>query len=128
MNKCVLDASAILAIVNHEPGHEKLTPRLLNESVASAVNVAEAHSKLVSLGWKPKEAWEDARGLISETISFDDLQARMMGDLIPQTRPFGLSFGDRACLALGLLLKAPIYTAEKSWTRIGLATPIHVIR
>jgi PIN domain nuclease of toxin-antitoxin system len=128
VNRCVLDASAILAIVNHEPGHEKLGSRLLSIGVASTVNLSEAHSKLVSLGWRPEEAWDDTRGLVSEGIEFDEIQARLTGDLLLQTRRFGLSFGDRACLALGLVLNAPIYTAERLWGRLSLAVPIHVIR
>ncbi len=51
---------------------------------------------------------------------------RIAGDLVVQTRPLGLSLGDRACLALGLALKAPVYTADKLWKKVGAR--IHVIR
>ena len=34
MSRCVLDASAILAVLLQEPGHEKLTAALLSEAVA----------------------------------------------------------------------------------------------
>jgi PIN domain nuclease of toxin-antitoxin system len=59
---------------------------------------------------------------------FDEQQARIAGDLVAQTRPIGLSLGDRACLALGIALKLPVYTAEKSWKKLKLGVPIHVIR
>jgi ribonuclease VapC len=36
--------------------------------------------------------------------------------------------GDRACLALGIVLKAPIYTADKAWKNLKLGVRIHVIR
>jgi ribonuclease VapC len=36
--------------------------------------------------------------------------------------------GDRACLALGLALKAPVYTADRSWKNLKLGVRIHVIR
>jgi PIN domain nuclease of toxin-antitoxin system len=52
----------------------------------------------------------------------------LVGDLVAQTRQLGLSLGDRACLALALSLKAPIYTADKSWKKLKLAVRIHVIR
>jgi ribonuclease VapC len=39
-----------------------------------------------------------------------------------------LSLGDRACLALGLALKSPVYTAERSWKKLKLDVRIHVIR
>jgi ribonuclease VapC len=48
--------------------------------------------------------------------------------LVAQIRPLGLSVGDRACLALGLALKAPVYTADKSWKKVQVGARIHVIR
>jgi PIN domain nuclease of toxin-antitoxin system len=48
--------------------------------------------------------------------------------LVAQTRALGLSLGDRACLALGLALKAPVYTADKSWKKLKVNVRIHVIR
>src|ERR1700691_2605267 len=116
MNRIVLDASAILAVINAEPGADKLTPDLLARGVGSAVNLAEVQTKLVSRGWTSQEAWEDATSPVREIVPFDEEQAKMAGDLAGQTRPFGLSLGDRACLALGIALKAPVYTADRTWT------------
>ena len=53
MNKAVLDASAILAILNKEPGAEKLTPEVLNQAVSSTVNLAEVKTKMVNEGEFP---------------------------------------------------------------------------
>jgi PIN domain nuclease of toxin-antitoxin system len=124
----VLDASAILAIINGEPGAEKLTPKLLGDAAASAVNLAEVQTKLVSLGWTSEQAWEDATSPVRDIMSFDEEHARAAGDLVTQTRQFGLSLGDRACLALGMALKAPVYTAEKSWNKVKVGVRVHVIR
>ena len=44
------------------------------------------------------------------------------------TEPFGLSLGDRSCLALAIALNAPVYTTEQSWRHLKLGVPIHVIR
>ncbi len=52
----------------------------------------------------------------------------MVGDLGAQTRALGLSLGHRACLALGLALKAPVYTADKSWKKLKVGARIRVIR
>ncbi len=52
----------------------------------------------------------------------------MAGDLVTQTRHLGLSLGDRACLALGIALKVPVYTAEKAWKKVKVGVRIHVIR
>lgn len=129
MNKAVvLDASAILAIIQQEPGYEKLSSDLLARSVASTVNLAEVQSKLISRGWTSEDAWEDATSPVQEILPFHQDHARIAGDLTTRTRPLGLSLGDRACLALGLALKAPVYTSEKIWKNLRLEIPIHLIR
>lgn len=128
MNRPVLDSSAILAVVNAEPGHEKLTGELLTHAVASTVNLAEVHAKLLSRGWPSDLAWQDANGPIDEAIPFEPEHARIAGDLVSATRHLGLSLGDRACLALALALNAPVYTTDKSWKSLKLKIPIHVLR
>lgn len=128
VNRVVLDASAILAVINREVGREKLPPDLLAKAVASTVNLAEVHAKLVTLGWPARDAWQDATSAISEAFVFDQEHARISGDLIPLTRPLGLSLGDRACLALGLALNTSVFTADRTWKKLKLDVPIHVIR
>lgn len=128
MTRIVLDASALLAVLNQEPGSEKLTAELLTDAAASTVNLAEVHGKLVRLGGAPDEAWENLLSLIRESVPFTVEHAKLTGDLVSQTAPFGLSLGDRACLALGLSLHAPIYTADKSWKKLKVGASIHVIR
>ena len=128
MNKIILDASAILAVINGEPGHERLTPELLSIAAASTVNLAEVQAKLVSRGWDPDEAWEDATSPVREIVPLDEDLAKSCGSLIAQTRTLGLSLGDRACLATGIQLKATIYTAEASWKKLSISVPIIVLR
>lgn len=128
MNRVVLDASALLAILNQEPGAEKLTPELLSVAASGAVNLAEVQGKLVDHGLSADEAWEAALSPIREAVSFTPEQAKIAGALIAKTRPLGLSLGDRACLALGLALNAPVYTADKSWKNLRLGVRIHIIR
>ena len=128
MNSVVLDASAILAIINQEAGYEKLSPDLLSRAVASTVNIAEVQAKLVTRGWLADEAWEDAVSPIREIIDFTEQHARIAGGMAGQTKPFGLSLGDRACLALGVALKTPVYTAERSWKKLKLDLQIQCIR
>jgi PIN domain nuclease of toxin-antitoxin system len=53
MNEIVLDASAVLAVIQHERGAEKLPPEVLNEAVISTVNLAEVQSKLIKNGYAP---------------------------------------------------------------------------
>ncbi len=128
MSRIVLDASAVLALLNNEPGSDTLTPELLSDATCSTVNLAEVQTKLVSEGGNPEEAWEDTLSPIREASPFTGEQARIAGSLVAQTRSLGLSLGDRACLALGLALRAPVYTADKSWKKLKLGVTIHVIR
>ncbi len=128
MSSIVLDASAILAIVHQESGYEKLTSGVLAKAVASAVNLAEVQGKLVARGWTSQEAWEDAISPLQQVVPFDEEQARIAGDLVLQTRHLGLSLGDRACLALAMALKAPVYTADTGWKKLGLSVRVHAIR
>jgi ribonuclease VapC len=128
MNRIVLDASAILAVINGEPGAEKLTPDLLARAVGSTVNLAEVQTKLLSRGWTSEQAWEDATSPVREVLPFDEEHARIAGDLATQTRHLGLSLGDRACLALGIALHVPVYTAEKAWKKVRVGVRIQVIR
>ena len=128
MNRIVLDASAMLAVLHCEPGSEQLTSEILGRAVGSTVNLAEVHAKLMSRGGDPREAWEDTFSTIQESVAFTSEQAQIAGSLVRETRSLGLSLGDRACLALGRTLRAPVYTADRSWKNLKLGIRIHVIR
>lgn len=76
----------------------------------------------------PEEAWEDGLSLGTVPVPFTSEQARIAGDLIAITEKYGLSLGDRSCLALAITLKAPVYTTEQVWRGLKIGVPIHVIR
>ena len=128
MNTVVLDASAILAALNSEPGSEKLTPAIIESAVSSAVNLAEVQAKLVNHGMDAAEAWEAGMSSVSKAVDFTAAHAEITGNLVSQTRTLGLSLGDRACLALGISMGVPVYTADKSWKNLKLPIKVHIIR
>ncbi|MGO9337144.1 MAG: PIN domain-containing protein [Terracidiphilus sp.] len=128
MNEVVFDASAMLALLQHERGEEKLTEDIRERSVASAVNLAEVQTKLVKNGGASDESWEDALSAVDSVEPYTPEHARTAGDLIVTTEPYGLSLGDRSCLALAIALKAPVYTTEQAWKNLQVGIPIHVIR
>jgi len=128
MNEVVFDASAMLALLQHERGEEKLTDELLARSVASSVNLAEVQTKLVKNGGDSDVAWRDALSAVSFVEPFTSEQAKIAGDLITIAEKCGLSLGDRSCLALAIALKAPVYTTEQSWKHLKVGVPVHVIR
>jgi ribonuclease VapC len=128
MNEVVFDASAMLALIQGEPGADELTDEILDRAVASAVNLAEVQSKLVKASNDPDRAWAAALSAISSVRNYTSEQARIAGTLITTTEKYGLSLGDRSCLALAIALNAEVYTTEKLWKNLKLGIPIHVIR
>ena len=128
MSKAALDASAILAYLFNERGAERLTPEILADALVSTVNLAEVQTKLVKLGRSAEDAWIDAHSLGTLAVPYTSEHARIAGDLITQTEKYGLSLGDRSCLALAIALNAPVYTTEQIWRDLKVGIPIHVIR
>ncbi|MGB6743449.1 MAG: type II toxin-antitoxin system VapC family toxin [Terracidiphilus sp.] len=128
MNEVVFDASAILALLQNERGAEKLTEEIQDTAVVSTVNLAEVQGKLVNCGFSPDEAWEHALSTVAAVEPYTSQQAKIAGSLITKTEKYGLSLGDRSCLALAIVLKAPVYTTEQLWKNLKVGVPIHVIR
>ena len=54
----------------------------------------------------------DALSAVNSVFSFTAEQAKVAGSLIAKTEKYGLSLGDRSCLALAIALNAPVYTTE----------------
>ena len=50
------------------------------------------------------------------------------GELWQVSAPFGLSLGDRACLATGLIENMPVMTADKAWQKLPLSLVIQLVR
>jgi ribonuclease VapC len=61
-------------------------------------------------------------------IPFDAEHARIVASLWVATRVAGLSLGDRACLALGILLKVPVLTTDRHWARADVGVIVEMIR
>lgn len=127
MTKYVLDASAVLGLLNQEKGHERVEA-MLASSVIGAVNFYETIGKLIDGGMPEDEARHSFDLLNLRVIVFDTAMAQRAASLLPMTRKFGLSLGDRSCLALGLSLRHTIVTAERAWAKLQISAPIVVIR
>ena len=127
MSKVVVDASAILALLNQEKGSEKIS-QWIGKAVISSVNLSEVVAKLAEGGVTEADIEEILSNLNLEVVPFSQEQALRAGILRPSTKSLGLSLGDRACLALGLYLKLLILTAGKLWSNLNLAVEIRLIR
>jgi PIN domain nuclease of toxin-antitoxin system len=127
VSEVVLDASALLALLNREPGHEEIAP-IISRAAISAVNLSEVAAKLAESGM-PGEAIRDAlEGLALEIHSFGRELAFQAGLLLPLTRSRGLSMGDRACLALGQQLNLPVLTTDRAWEGLDLGVAVRLVR
>jgi PIN domain nuclease of toxin-antitoxin system len=127
MSKYVLDASAVLTLLNEEPGKERIEA-ILGQAEVSTVNLAETLEKLVDAGMPEVEAMTSLDLLDLEVAEFDLEMAQIAGALKPSTNALGLSLGDRCCLALGLVRKNTVVTADRSWSRLKLAIRVEVLR
>lgn len=123
----VLDASALLAFLLDEPGQEHVDA-MLTESIMSSVNWSEVIQQLVRRGADTSGCRQDLEALGLSIIQFDVEMAEKAALLWATGRPYGLSLGDRACLALGMIRQVPILTADRIWATAFPELEIHLIR
>ena len=122
MNKVVFDASALLAYLFDEPGAGMVSDALFSGASMSTVNLSEVLSKLVDRGVSVDRSLSDLReaGILDllEIVDFTASLAREAARLREHTRDLGLSLGDRSCLALGILRRVPVFTADSLWAKV----------
>lgn len=123
----MLDTSALLAYVHGEPGGEKV-PTTTGEAVISTVNYAETVAVMRRNGMDAASIRSQLSAIILDIVDFDYETAELTGLLIAQTKPFGLSLGDRACLASAAREGIPAMTAERTWTKLNLGVDVQLIR
>lgn len=127
MTGVVLDASAALAVLLREAGGDSVEPHCPGATI-SAVNLAEVVARLAERG----TAESDVRSAISDlgllVVPFDADGAIATGMLRLPTKAFGLSLGDRACLALARERKVPALTADRRWSGLDVGVEIRLIR
>ncbi len=133
MSEVVLDASALLAYLNEEPGAEVVEDALARAACIGAANWAEVLSKVVENGVDVDAFVREieARGILGQTLEVVPLlqeDGAAIARLRPLTKAAGLSLGDRACLALGLRLGLPVLTADREWRSLALGVEVRTVR
>lgn len=123
----ILDASAVLAYLKDEPGND-VVKAVLAESAISSVNWAEVVQKMLALGANVDNMLEEFQelGMTVEPFTVED--GEMAGRLWTQTRMYGLSLGDRACLSLGMRLGARVLTGDRAWQALDLSIDVQLMR
>ena len=124
----VIDTSAILAFLFKEPGADLVKPAL-PMGLLSTVNYAEVLCRFErdKVGSSSSIAFplQDA---LREIVPFDFPQAVNAAMVMMHTKQFGLSLGDRCCLALAMERKCAVLTADRIWLKLGVPLEIKSIR
>ena len=94
----------------------------------SAVNFSEVVAKLTERGVAEGVIRQSLETLGIDIIAFDLDLAYAAGLLRGLTMKAGLSFGDRACLALATHLGTEALTADRTWSELGLDVTIRLLR
>jgi len=127
----VLDASAMLALAQQEPGGEQVLSALEDSEktlLVSSVNLCEVVTKLIRMGHTVAEVPISIEPFLEYVVDFDSEQAIYAGELSRLTRKFGLSRGDRACLALAATRGATAWTTEGAWLKLKSGVKVHLLR
>jgi ribonuclease VapC len=123
----VIDASAFIALLEQEPGWERVA-----EAVDGAYMVAANYSEMVGHYAERGMPIEEIHALLEpfglRIFPMDQALAEIAGLMKPATRNLGLSLADRACLALAKQKSLPVYTADRVWGKLSAGIQIIVIR
>jgi PIN domain nuclease of toxin-antitoxin system len=115
----LLDASALLALLQNEPGADRVAAVLDHASIHT-VQLAEVVKKLNRPGIDPGFCEEAVQRLALPVIGeFSAAQAY-------NTRVYcmkGVSLGDRICLAVASSLGMTIISADKAWATLAAERP-----
>ena len=115
----VLDSSAVIALLNSEPGADFVASRLSNASL-SAVNLQEIAKKMLEAGLALGVIREAIDSLSIHILMHDAEDALLAASLAPVTKKFGRGLGDRSCMALAIKLGVPALTTDRAWKQIEL--------
>lgn len=126
MSEVVLDASALLALLQDEPGANKVASVIASAQI-SVVNYAEVASHFIRLGMPEREVDAMLDPLPMTIVPADKALGQLAGRLRGITAEAGLSLGDRFCLALAIRNGLPAWTADKVWRTVADAAKADVV-
>lgn len=117
----VLDASALLALLQNEKGATAVVAAIEAGAAISTVNFSEVVSKLAEHGEMARLAAARIHNEMEGALRiepFTEGDAIEAADLRPRSKEQGLSLGDRSCLALAARYEVPAVTADRDWANL----------
>jgi ribonuclease VapC len=99
----------------------------------STVNLSEVLAKLTERGEQVRATQASIRKVIENSNGglhvepFTEEDAADAADLRPRSTELGLSFGDRACLALAARFEVSVVTTDRAWAnlpKVGIAVQL----
>jgi ribonuclease VapC len=129
----VLNALALLALIQGEEGKSVAAAALAGRSAINAVNWAEVLSKAAAEGRDPAVLEADLRekGFIGEALVIEPLSEAdciEVGKLRPVTKRQGLSLADRTCLVLAARLGVPALTSDGAFADADVEAEVVLVR
>lgn len=121
----VLDASALLAALLSEKGADEVDAQI-DGAQMTTVNLAEVVGYFARAGADRDRVGALLTGLPLTFVPPDEELAVDVGLMRPAGEPFGLSLGDRFCLAHAKRLGATALTADRAWVRASEALGIKI--
>jgi ribonuclease VapC len=124
----VLDASALLAYLFRESGHE-IVEKYIENACISTVNLSEVAGRFIRDGIDATPVIQHINKTSIEIVPFTQAHALHAADFILKTQRYGLSLGDRACLGLAAARNLAALTADIAWSEIeGIDVKVIQIR
>jgi ribonuclease VapC len=120
----ILDASAMLALLQDEAGASVVVEAIEAGAAISTVNFSEVLAKLAEGGHEVRAMVARIRKIVESADGglriedFTEEDGVEAADLRPRSKSQGLSFGDRACLALAARYEVPAVTADRDWRNL----------
>jgi PIN domain nuclease of toxin-antitoxin system len=128
VSKYILDASAILALLQREVGSDQVSTAIAAGAAIGTVNLSEVVAKLAEAGMPQPVIHQAVDPLGLDVHAFDESLAYGAGSLRVATKQLGLSLGDRCCVALARALNLPLLTSDRAWGNLDIGIEVRVIR
>lgn len=126
MPVCVVDSSTVFVDLNDEAGAPEAR-RWLRDAAVSALNLQEVASKAIDKGVPSEMVPLLVERLRLVVHPLDGELAIVAGLMRVATKAYGLSHGDRACLALARRLGLPAVTADRIWLEVADVLGVEVV-